>query len=227
MKRTIVVVATVAAGLMSWTGVAAGQADPTTTVAPDTTVAPETTAAPDTTVAPGPTVPAPTVPTGPTTTIPQVLPGEWVRSGTIYLGSKFFDYGSGLKVNDDCNMQADLDGSQEFNIIRAPTGEIQAAYGYGKFANGDEAGMAIIQMMPLPMAVGVYRSYGTCNQDVMAFGSFKTTDKVATLVGSGVGGLPPYGLTKETYMRIDVLGSEAPAKLDLAAAQAWLLRPRG
>lgn len=234
MRRSIIAGLVVSVGVVVGAGTAAGQVTtiPDTTV-PDTTIPPPPTTdttppTTDTTPPTTDTTPPTTVASPPTTTEPIVLPGEWVNTGTVYVGTKFVDLEAQTydKVNPDCNVQDDLNGTQQFNVVRDPSGLIQAAYGHGTFVNGDEIGMVMIQLSPLPMAIGVYRSFGTCNQDGMAVGSFSATDTTAVLVGSGTGGLPPYSLSRETYIRIDVTSSQAPAQLDLQSAQDYLTKPR-
>lgn len=182
----------------------------TSTVAPDTTT---TTAAPDTTTT--------TVPGEPTTTTipPVALPGELVTSGTLSVGATFKTQSS-----NDCTATGAVDGGQ-VNIIRDQKGNIGAVY--GKATLGDtQAGLVMVGLGPLPLAITAFRTVGTCNQDVVGIGTYASTASTATFSSIGYGLFPNDYATK-VAVSLDASATVPTAALNLQDAYAFLATPRG
>ena len=197
-----------------WASSASGQ---TTTTVPDTTtVLDTTTTVPDTTtIAPDPTT---TVDPGPTTTVPIILPGEHVTAGSITLGTTFKN-----AVESNCSLTGALDG-QNMNIVKDETGKIGAVYGKATLGGGD-AGLVMIELGPLPMAIAAFRTTGGCNQDVVGIGSYAATATTSKLSAIGYG-LYPNDFATNVSVDLNVVSSEAPGSLDLQSAYDFLAAPR-
>ncbi len=204
-----------------WAGAASGQAtDPTTTEAPTTTTeAPTTTAAPTTTQAPDVTTttaaPAPDVTT---TTAPIILPGENITDGTLTIGATFDTH-----IESNCSLTGSLAG-QEMNILKDNDGKIGLTYGKATLGGG-QAGLVMLELGPLPLAIAASRTIGGCNQDIVAIGSYAATPTTANFSGIGYGLYPNDFATKVT-VDLTANASVAPGNLDLQSAYDFLAAPR-
>jgi hypothetical protein len=193
---------------------ASGQTDPTTTVDPlsTTTVDPLST----TTVDPLSTTTIDPLSTS-TTTLPP-LPGEAITNGTVTLGAQLKDKPAG-----GCSVSGSLAG-QQMNLVRNEAGIIGAVYGKAQMG-ADTAGMLMVQLGPLPTAVLVYRSVGTCNQDVIGIGGFGATATTANFSGIGFAAYPG-DFAKYVTAQVSVGNSGGVANLDLQSASDFLTAPR-
>lgn len=214
MKRLIAGVSIAAAAVMLSAVPAASQTDSTTTtvdVATTTTEAP----APTTTVATPTTVAA--APTS--TTIPQVdLPGEHVTAGDLTLGATFKE-----QVAASCTVSGSVAGG-EMNIIKDEAGNIGVVYGKADLGAGS-AGVVMVGLGPLPVAIGAFRTTGTCNQDVVAIGSYSATASTAKLDSVGYG-LYPRDFANNVTIELNVAATEPTASLNLQSAYDFLAAPR-
>ena len=215
MQRKILVGIGAAVSVLSiWTTSASGQVDPTTTTVPDvttTTVAPDTT----TTVDPGPT----TTVTPSSTTIPQVdLPGEHVTVGTLELGATFK-----TETTSSCTATGSVAGG-EVNIMKDTDGKIGAVYGKATLG-ATTSGLVVVELGPLPLAVGAFRTIGTCNQDVVGIGGYSATPTTAEFKGVGYGAFPN-DYADSMSVKLDVSSTEAGGSLNLQSAYDFLATPR-
>jgi hypothetical protein len=205
---TAVVVVTAAVALAA---PASGQTDPTVTVPEPTTTVVEV---PTTTV----TVPeAPTTTLVPTTpvTVPQIdLPGEHVTVGDLHLGASFEDADAS-----SCTVSGSVAGG-EMNVMRDEVGSIGAVYGKANLGAA-EAGLVMVALGPLPVAIGAFRTTGSCNQDVVAVGSYEATPTSATLTSVGYG-LFPKDFATSVEVSLQVGATEPTASLDLQGAYDFL-----
>ena len=197
---------------------ASGQTVTTTTVDPaatTTTVDPAatTTLPPDTTLPPATTLPA-----GPTTTVPPVLQGEHITSGTMAVGATYH-----TQVDSSCALQGDLLG-QEMNIILNEAGNIGTVYGKATLGGGD-VGLVMVELGPLPMAIVAFRTTGGCNQDVVGIGSYSSSPTVAGFNGGGYS-IFPGDFLESVAVGVTVNSSVAPGLLDVQAATDYLNSPR-
>jgi hypothetical protein len=192
----------------------------TTTVAPDTTT---TTAPPDATTSTVPpdstTTTSPS--TGPTaTTIPQVaLPGEHVTDGTLSVGATFKTLTGG-----DCTASGSVAGG-EVNVIRDQNSNIGAVYGKATLGS-TQAGLVMVGLGPLPLAITAFRTVGACNQDVVGIGTYASTTSTATFDSVGYGLFPKDFATKVS-VSLDASATEPTASLNLQSAYDFLATPRG
>jgi hypothetical protein len=187
---------------------ASGQTDDTTT-----TVDPGVT----TTVDPGVTTTVDPLSTT-TTSLDVPLPGEAISNGTVTLGAQLKDKPAG-----GCQVSGSLAG-QQMNLVRNEAGNIGAVYGKAQMG-ADTAGMLMIQLGPLPMAVIVYRSVGTCNQDVVGVGGFGATATTANFSGIGFAAFPG-DFAQYVTAQVTVGGSGGAPNLDLQSASDFLTAPR-
>lgn len=199
MKRILLGTSVLVSLALAWSGVAAGQEDPTTTTEAPTT----------TTEAPPPTP----------TTIPQPdeLPGEHVTAGTLKVGATFRD-----AVSSSCYVEGSIGGA-EMNIVKGDTGNIGALYGRANL--GGDIGIVMIQLGPLPMAVTAFRTTGQCNQDVVGIGGFESTPTTATFSSVGYG-LYPVDYAENVTVNLTVSGTEPGGNLNLQGAYDFLMEPR-
>ncbi len=89
----------------------------------------------------------------------------------------------------------------------------------------DTAGMLMVQLGPLPTAVIVYRSVGTCNQDVVGIGGFGATATSANFSGIGFAAFPG-DFAQYVTADVDVGTSGGAPNLDLQSASDFLTAPR-
>jgi hypothetical protein len=221
--------------------VAPASGQETTTQAP-TTVAPvtqaPTTAAPvtqaPTTQAPvtqAPVTQAPTtqapVTAAPTTaaatassTIPQVdLPGEQITAGSLNIVARFHEQSAA-----NCEIGGQI-GGQQMNMVLDEKGNIGAIYGKGSVGSS-QVGMVMVELGPLPMAVGALRSTGACDIDVVGIGAFSSTPKSADLSSVGYSMYPKGDYLDQLKISATVGASAAPAKLSLQEAYDFLIAKR-
>lgn len=203
-------------------GSASGQTtdSTTTTVAPDvttTTVAPDTTTTTATSDSTTTTIPA----TGPTTTtIPQIaLLGEHVTDGTLSVGATFKTLTGG-----DCTASGSVAGG-EVNIIRDQNNNIGAVYGKATLGS-TQAGLVMVGLGPLPLAITAFRTVGTCNQDVVGIGTYASTASTATFDSVGYG-MFPKDFASKVSVSLDASATEPTASLNLQSAYDFLATPRG
>ncbi len=219
MKRFACAVFVVAVAVLGLTaGTAAGQTDTTTTtVAADTTT---TTAAPDTTTVPDSSTTT-TLPVGPTTTtIPQVaLPGELVTAGTLSVGATFK-----TDTDSNCTASGSVAGG-EINLIRDQAGNIGAVYGKATLG-GTTAGLVMVGLGPLPVAITAFRTVGVCNQDIVGIGTYSSTASSATFGSVGYG-LFPKDYATNVAVSLDTSATSPSASLNLQDAYDFLATPRG
>jgi hypothetical protein len=194
---------------------ASGQTDPTTTVDPlsTTTVDPLST----TTVDPLSTTTVDPLSTT-TTTLNLPLPGEAITNGTVTLGAQLKDKPAG-----GCQVSGSLAG-QQMNLVLNEAGNIGAVYGKAQMG-ADTAGMLMVQLGPLPTAVIVYRSVGTCNQDVIGIGGFGATPTTANFSGIGFAAYPG-DFAQYVTAQVTVGNAGGAPNLDLQSAQDFLTAPR-
>jgi hypothetical protein len=189
-----------------------------TTVAPDATT---TTVAPDTTTTLGLPDSTTTLPVGPTTTtIPQIaLPGEHVTDGTLSVGATFKTLTGG-----DCTASGSVAGG-EVNIIRDQNNNIGAVYGKATLGS-TQAGLVMVGLGPLPLAITAFRTVGTCNQDVVGIGTYASTASTATFDSVGYG-MFPKDFASKVSVSLDTSATEPTASLNLQSAYDFLATPRG
>jgi hypothetical protein len=218
VKRLAIVTIAAVAALGIAAGPASGQTDSTTTtVAPSTTttVVPATTttvaAATTTTAAPTPTTTAPAPP-------PIALPGEHVAGGQLQVGATFAHASAS-----SCSLSGSVAGGQ-VNVMKDEKGNIGVVYGKASLGSGD-AGLVMVALGPLPLAIGAYRATGSCNQDVIAVGPYRSTPTSTSMDGIGYG-LYPKDFAPTVHVSLDVAGTQPTAALDLQGAVQFLTLPR-
>jgi hypothetical protein len=153
-----------------------------------------------------------------TTTVPVQLPGEAINIGSVAMGAQLR-----AKPSDGCSVSGSLAG-QQMNLVRTETGNIGAVYGKAQMGN-DTAGMLLVEMGPLPMALLIYRSVGTCNQDVLGIGGFSSTAASANFSGIGFASFPG-DFAKYVMAHVDVSNSGGTPNLDVQSATDFLTAPR-
>jgi hypothetical protein len=153
-----------------------------------------------------------------TTTLNVQLPGEAINIGTMSLGAQLR-----AKPTDGCAISGSLAG-QQMNLVRTETGNIGAVYGKAQMGN-DTAGMLMVEIGPLPMALIVYRSVGTCNQDVLGIGGFSASPTSANFSGIGFAAYPG-DFAKYVMAHVDVGNSGGTPNLDVQAAEDFLTAKR-
>ena len=212
MKRKILVGLGAAACVFSaWTSSASGQVDPTTTL-PDVTTT--TADVPTTTVAQSTTTVV-----APSTTIPQIaLPGEHVTGGTLDVGATFK-----AATASNCTATGNVAGG-EINIMKDTDGKIGAVYGKATLG-ATTSGLVVVELGPLPLAVGAFRTIGTCNQDVVGIGGYTATPTSAQFQGVGYGAFPS-DYADSVSVNLSVTGTEAGGSLNLQSAYDFLAAPR-
>jgi hypothetical protein len=205
----------VLASVVLFVAPASGQTDPTTTVDPlsTTTVDPLST----TTVDPLSTTTVDPLDTT-STTLPVALPGESITGGTVTLGAQLKDKPAG-----GCQVSGSLAG-QQMNLVRTEAANIGAVYGKAQMG-ADTVGMLMVELGPLPTAVIVYRSVGTCNQDVVGIGGFGATATTANFSGIGFAAYPG-DFASYVTANVDVSNSGGAPNLDIQSAQDFLTAPR-
>lgn len=217
MKRVVSAIVVAAAAVALSAVPASSQTDEptTTTEAP----APEVTT---TTEAPAPEVTTTTdaPPVGvTTTTIPQVdLPGEHVTAGELSLSASFKE-----QTAASCSISGSVAGG-EVNIIKDEEGKVGVVYGKADLGAG-EAGLVLVELGPLPLAIGAFRTTGTCNQDVVGIGSYEATPTSAKLSSVGYG-LYPQDYANLVEIELQVGATEPTAALNLQSAYDFLSAPR-
>ncbi|MCC6227169.1 MAG: hypothetical protein IT195_12300 [Microthrixaceae bacterium] len=219
MKRLVAVVSVVVSAVALSAAPAASQtgestttvAEPTTTVAEPTTTTTTLPEAPTTTVE---VSPAPT-----STTIPQVdRPGEHVTAGQLSLGASFRE-----QTAASCNVSGSVAGG-EMNIIKDEAGNIGVVYGKSDLGAG-QAGVVMVALGPLPLAIGAFRTTGTCNQDVVGIGAYEGSPTSAKLSSVGYG-LYPQDYANLVEIELQVSATEPTASLNLQSAYDFLAAPR-
>jgi hypothetical protein len=222
-KRLLSVAFVVSLAVLGLTaGTASGQTDDTTTttVAPDTT----TTAPPDTTTTVVPDTTTTTAPAATTSTTlaplpPVALPGELVTGGDLTVGATFK-----TQTGSDCTATGSVAGGQ-VNVIRDQNGNIGAVYGKASL-DSTQAGLVMVGLGPLPLAISAFRTVGTCNQDVVGIGTYSSTATGASFSSVGYGMFPNDFATNVT-VNLTGAATVPTAALDLQAAFAFLATPRG
>ncbi len=216
MKR--ILITSVAAVLMSVTATTGPAASQTTTDVPTTTVDP----GPTTTVDPGPTTTvdplAPTTTSAPVSIPPVELPGEQITAGSINVGASY-----STQIDATCELSGSLAG-QEMNLVKDEVGNIGAVYGKASVGGG-EVGLVMVELGPLPMAIAAFRTTGACNQDVVGIGAYASTPTSADLSSVGYS-IYPSDYLNNVRVSVTVGSSQAPAALDMQAANDFLLAPR-
>lgn len=218
MKRALAVVSVVTAAIALSSvpaGSQTGESTTTTEAATTTTEAVTTTteAATTTTEAP-PTTLAIT-----STTIPQVdLPGEHVTAGQLSLGASFKE-----QTAASCTVSGSVAGG-EVNIIKDEAGNIGVVYGKADLGAG-QGGVVMVALGPLPLAIGAFRTTGTCNQDVVGIGSYEGTPTSAKLSSVGYG-IYPQDFANLVEIELQVSATEPTASLNLQSAYDFLAAPR-
>jgi hypothetical protein len=213
----VIAVVVVGGAIAAFTAPASGQIEePTTTVAEVPTTVVE---APTTTVA-APEEPTTTlVPTTPPTTIPQIdLPGEHVTSGELHLGASFEKAEAS-----SCTVSGSVAGG-EMNVMKDEAGNIGAVYGKANLGAA-EAGVVMVALGPLPVAIGAFRTTGSCNQDVVTIGSYVSSPTSASLSSVGYG-LYPKDFAPTVDISLDVASTEPTASLNLQGAYDFLAAAR-
>ncbi len=220
MKRWIAGVSIAVTSVALSATPAASQTDVPSTVDVPTTIAETpTTVATPTTVVETPTTEAPPATTPTPTTIPQVdLPGEHVVAGQLSLGATFKE-----QTAASCTVSGSVAGG-EINIIKDEAGNIGVVYGKADLGAG-QAGVVMVALGPLPLAIGAFRTTGTCNQDVVGIGSYEGTPTSAKLSSVGYG-LYPRDFANLVEIQLDVAGTEPTASLNLQGAYDFLAAPR-
>lgn len=187
----------------------------TTSQVPDATTS---TLATDTTTTTDPSATTTTTATPPVT-IPQVaLPGEHVTAGTLSVGATFR-----TETASTCTASGSVAGG-EVNIIRGQTGTIGAVYGKATLGSS-QAGLVMVGLGPLPLAISAFRTVGTCNQDVVGIGTYSSTAGSATFQSVGYGLFPKDYATKVT-VDLTADSTEPTAALNLQSAYDFLTTPR-
>lgn len=206
MKRWVAVAA-VLASFAAYSTSASGQTDTTTTSEdPTTTTIDLSTTVPD------------TIPPDVTTTTEVELPGEHIEGGTLILGALFQN-----SPGADCQVDGSMVG-QQMNLVRNETGFIGGVYGKAQLGSGD-TGMVMVQVGPLPTAVLVYRTFGTCNQDVVALGGYSSNQTSAHFEGIGYG-VYPGDFAKYVTADVQVTASGGEPNLDIQGAYDFLNQER-
>ena len=181
---------------------------------------PEATTEAPTTTAPAPVETTTTlVPTVPPTTIPQIaLPGEHVTSGELHLGASFEHADAS-----SCTVSGSVAGG-EMNVLKDEGGNIGAVYGKANLGAA-EAGMVMVALGPLPIAIGAFRTTGACNQDVVTIGSYTSSPTSAALTSVGYG-LYPKDFASSVDISLEVGATEPTASLNLQGAYDFLAAAR-
>jgi hypothetical protein len=204
------------ATLAALAGPASGQVVDTTTTSTDvvetTTTLEVPTSAPE---APTTTLASPET----TTTIPQIdLPGEHVTAGDLRLGATFK-----TAEASSCTASGSVAGG-EVNVMKDEKGNIGAVYGKADLGSA-QAGLVMVELGPLPIAIGAFRTMGSCNQDVVTIGSYTATPTSASLSSVGYG-LYPKDFATSVEISLDVAGTEPTATLNLQGAYDFLAQQR-
>jgi len=220
MKRLVAVVSVVVSAVALSAAPAASQTDESTTTVVEsttTTVAEPTTTTSTVAEATTTTVASQAAPTP--TTIPQVdLPGEHVTAGQLSLGASFRE-----QTAASCNVSGSVAGG-EMNIIKDEAGNIGVVYGKSDLGAG-QAGVVMVALGPLPLAIGAFRTTGTCNQDVVGIGAYEGSPTSAKLSSVGYG-LYPQDFANLVEIELQVSATEPTASLNLQSAYDFLAAPR-
>ena len=110
------------------------------------------------------------------------------------------------------------------NVLKDEAGNIGVVYGKANLG-ASAAGLVLVGLGPLPLAIGAYRTTRACNQDVVAIGAYAATPSSAHLQSVGYG-LFPQDFAESVQISLQLGSTEPTAALNLQGAYDFLAQAR-